>query len=235
MIKLFNRQKKEQSPKEEVMQYIETNTVKRDISRQQKQQDIQLPVLLRSCKEVSIDSFIQAYCNQDYKGLILKGDPDMNEVLKAWDEVLFEYSSLIKTENSQYFFETEKQMSLLKWHINYVDNAIRFLRIRYDEDLVKELNALGYDGDFNKPEVLDRTISLAKTQIFELDTLNDEYNRMRKTAAGKAQTEEEFISTVVMLSKYQNYHIDEFTTSVYRFTIIFNNYLAEGKALQRAS
>lgn len=119
----------------------------------------------------------------------------------------------------------------MQHHIIYVDFAVQFLRLKYDEDIAGEVRKLGYDvpewNDENYQQSLNRIVSLAKTVVFEHGNLVDEYNRLSNTVEGKKQSEEEFIRTIVMLSKYQGYNIDRKTCTVYDFAQIFNNYLLE--------
>jgi hypothetical protein len=61
----------------------------------------------------------------------------------------------------------------------------------------------------------------------------DEYNRLNKTTTGKKQSEDEFVTTVLMLAKYQGYNIDRKTTTVFDFAQIFNNYISEMKIKER--
>ena len=186
-----------------------------------------------SCKTLPLNSFIKAYCNNDYSGLVKSGTPSDEGLKAAWNEILFDYSGLIKSEDSDYIFQLAKRIGLLQFHIMYVDYAVLFLETTKDDDIAGELRDMGYnippfeDNTFSKS--LQMVKSLAKAKVFELDTLTDEYNRISQTKGGKQQTEDEYIRTVVMLSKYQGYNLDRNTTTVYDFAQIFNNYLSEMK------
>lgn len=196
-----------------------------------------------SCKTLSLARFIPAYCNSNYSGLIISGEPTQEELQAAWNEILFDYSALIKNENSDYIFRLAKEIALTHWHITYVDNCCRMggedtlagiLHFRYDEDLIKELKKLGYKltATFGTEKYFDQLSminSLCKTKLFDLDELTQEHDRLVKTKSGKKQTEDEFMSTIIMLSKHQGYDIDAETTTVYKFTVIFNNYLTYKK------
>jgi hypothetical protein len=208
------------------------------VKKQQTIEKITPAELHISCKTLCFAAFIDAYCNVDLKGLIISGKPTPEELQKAWNEIVFEYSSLIKTEQSQYLFDLSKEISLLQWHINYVDGAIKLLSIRYEKEVAEELRELGYQvrediGTQEYEDALKRIISLCKTKVFDLDVAVEEYNRLHNTKEGKAQGEDEMFSTLAALSKYQGYNIDKNTTSVYEVTIIFNNYLAESKRMEK--
>lgn len=160
-----------------------------------------------------------------------------NEVHNAWNEILFEWSGLVKSENSDYLFQLQKEIAVLEHHIIYVDYAVTFLKLRYDVNIAQEVRSLGYDvpqfADNNYHSSLDMITSLAKRKVFDHGELVDEFNRLNKTTTGKKQSEDEFIRTIIMLAKYQGYAIDRKTTTVFDFAQIFNNYLAEMKIKER--
>lgn len=203
-------------------------------------QDIPLSVSLhRSCKTLSIAGFKQAHCNNDLSPLIIEGTPTPDELKDAWDEIVFEYATLFKNEDSQYLFELSQRISLLKIHIGFVDYAVVLLRAKFnsegntDHEILNELNTLGYDIQFDESnpqayiQALNRIVSLCKTNVFDLEEQEKEYNRLNKTTEGKKQSEEDFDANIMMLSKYQHFPIDEEKVTVYKYAIIFNNYMRE--------
>jgi hypothetical protein len=160
-----------------------------------------------------------------------------DEVHDAWNEVLFEWSGLVKSENSEALFELQKEIAILEHHIIYIDYAVPFLKLRYDEEIAQEVRGLGYEvpvfEDENYQAALGLINSLAKRKVFDHGELVDEFNRLNKTTTGKKQSEDEFVTTVLMLAKYQGYNIDRKTTTVFDFAQIFNNYISEMKIKER--
>lgn len=198
--------------------------------------EIEETIYHRSCKTLTLDAFIEAYFNHNYEGLLISGTMD-KEVHYAWNEILFNYGRLIKSETGDYLFQLSKDIALLQWHITYVNCSVVYLEKKYDQDIANELRNLGYivpePTDENYHEGLNRITSLAKRIVFEHGNLVDEFNSLSNIKKGKRQSEEEFISTVVMLSKYQGYAIDRKTTTVFDFVQIFNNYLTEMTVRQK--
>jgi hypothetical protein len=188
-------------------------------------------LLHRSCRTLSLASFVEAHCNNNLKALIISGTPEENELLDAWTQIVFEYSSLIKSVESDEMFELAKEIGLLQWKVTYVDNAVFLLRHRYDVDVVHELINMGYDGvydpadDRGYQQQLDRVISLTKTDVFDLEQLIAQYERLKNTSTGKKQTEFEFLKTIQYVSQYQGYPIDRNKTTVEDFAVMFNNYI----------
>lgn len=233
MKKLFNWPKTKQKRKAKRLDYTETPM---ELSALPPELDTPLLFSLhRNCKTLSIALFKEAYCNNNLSVLIISGTPPDNEILDAWNEIIFEYSSLFKSEEGDYLFELAQRIGLLKHEIAYVEYAVMLLRIKYDQDIIDELTRLGYGGEYNWEDQksfqkqLNRVISICKTNVFDVKQLSDEYDRLNKTTKGKKLNEEEFTRNVLMLGKYQHYYLDEANTSVFQYAMIMNNYLAEMK------
>lgn len=189
-------------------------------------------LLHRTCKTLSLYAFIEAYCNDDLSFLVIKGEPTQAELEESWQEILVEYSGLIKNEQSGYIFDLGKQITLLQLDINYLDRVVHFLHYRYDEEIADQLRCMGFslDAKYGTEEYtneLDMIVSLATTKVFDLGELEEEYKRLNNTATGKKQTEEDLLMTIAALSKYQGYHINKKETTVLEFASIFNLYLKE--------
>jgi hypothetical protein len=189
-------------------------------------------VLHHSCQTLYLTSFIKAYCNHDYSGLIISGTPSRDQLLSAWTEILIDYGTLIKSEDHEAVLLRQKEISQLRWHISYVDNAVYILWQRFEPEIIAELTTLGYEitaefGSDEYKEQLNKTISLCKRQVFDLESLEEEYERLQKTTQGKNQSEESFFKTIAMLSKFQGYHLDKNVLTVADFVSIYNNYVEE--------
>ncbi len=213
--------------------FIETNTGSFATSEAQTAPVIPSSIqLLNSCKTCSLSKFIECYCNGNLSVLDLSGFATQEQLQEAWNEILFEYSTLIKGENSRHLFELQKQIALLQAHIIYTDYAVRFLRLRYNEQVIQILAGEGYnvEGEYNTEPYyasLDHISSLCITKTFDYDELKAEYTRLQNTQSGKKQTDEDFEMTLVSLSRFQHYNIEPETTTVFRFAQIYNSYVAE--------
>lgn len=196
-------------------------------------------VLRKRCSDTSIKKFKQAYCLGDLSVLIISGIPTHDELVNAWEELLSEYANQIRNEDSSHIIDLSKEIGLLQHHIIYVEEAVKYLRIRYDQDMVDEMILIGYEFlqqtedivDWNKQ--LNRCISLCKTKIFDLEELQEQYKRINKTTEGKKLTDDDFNKNVMMVSKYQGYRIDQDTTMMDEYISIFNNFLYENNLIKK--
>lgn len=182
-----------------------------------------IDTLRRTCKKLPLADFKEAYCNNDLTVLGI-GTPE--DLQAAWNEILFEYSGLLKSENSDFIFSVSKKIALIHADITFIDGAVMVLRTQHDEDLIAGLRDLGYPliEGFKEAD-LDRIVSLSKSMLFDLDDLEKEYATLTKTMNGKKQTEEDFEQTISILSKHQGYQINQQKTMVSEFCGIFNTYL----------
>ncbi len=188
--------------------------------------------LHRTCKTLPLYNFIECYCNNDLNYLIISGTATKVELQDAWEEVYLEYTSLIKNEKSSYLFDLEKRITLLEYHIKYIDHAKMFLHYGYDEEIANEVRGMGYklNAEFGSQDYfkqLDLMVSRCKTRIFELGELEEEFKRLLNTVEAKPQNEEDLNITIAMLSKHQGYHINKKETTVLEFCSILNLYLKE--------
>lgn len=191
--------------------------------------------LRRTLSECPIAVFKKALCAGDLSLLIISGQPTDAELLEAWNEIYFDYAAVLKSDNSDYTFNLAKDIGLLKHHLAYVEWAVLFLRLRYEPEVVEELQAIGYfDLEYSEDPAewerrLKRVISLAKTKVHDLENLEKDYERISKTSEGKSVTEDEFNQTVLELARFQGYRIDQVTTMMDEYVSIFNNFLQDIK------
>lgn len=195
--------------------------------------------LHRSCKTLSLSAFIAAYCNDDLSGLIISGNPSPSQLKEAWEDIYINYCCRIKYSQSDTLLELGKQIGALDCHVLYVQNAVFYLNYRYDEEVMNELRLLGYDINYEIDDIeernrqLNRIISLLKTTIFDLQSLKDQYDSLSKMSSSKKQTEEDFLSIIFSVSKYQGYAINKKKTVLEDFIVMYNNFLAYLENLQK--
>ena len=191
--------------------------------------------LLRTLSECPIAVFKKALCSGDLSLLIVSGEPTEEQLLDAWNDIYFDYAAVLKSDSSDYTFKLAKDIGLLKHHLYYVEWAVLFLRLKYEPEVVEELQAIGYfDLEYSEDQAewerrLNRVISLAKTKVHDLEMLEKDYERISKTSEGKPVTEEQFNQTVLELARFQGYRIDQVTTMMDEYVSIYNNFLNDVK------
>lgn len=237
--RLFNRQKKEQTKQESPSASTGTRKGTSASSPMMGTGTQSVCRLIRTLSECPIAVFKKALCAGDLSLLIISGQPTDAELMEAWNDIYFDYAAVLKSDNSDYTFNLAKDIGLLKHHLAYVEWAVLFLRLKYDQDVVEELKTIGYfDLEFSEdPEEwqrrLNRVISLAKIKVHDLEMLEKDYERISKTSEGKPVTEDDFNQTVLELARFQGYRIDQVATMMDEYVSIFNNFLNDIKLKSR--
>lgn len=222
--------------KTEQSDYTEMNTENSVLQQEAKP----APALLhRTCKTILLQSFIEVFCNNDLSFLVISGEPAQSELIDAMQELIFDWATLINSEDSNYVNELKKSLGMLEAEINFINEAIPLLKIQVkyrciDPELIVGVNSLGYylPGKPKEHE-LELVYSLSKRKVFDYNELAEEYERLTKTKEGKKQTEEDFMKTVAAISKYCGFRINTKETTALEFAAMFNNYLAEAERIKK--
>jgi len=181
-------------------------------------------LLHRSCETISLYAFIKVYCNADFSFLIISGEPSTEQLIEAWQEIVFEWATIVKNQDSLYIAELKKRIGLLEAEIIYIDCAIPRLKdqIKYrvvDQEIIQEIKSMGYSLPAHPTfKQLDMVTSLAKTKVYEHSDLVDEYNSLSKTTSGQKQSEDDFMITVSAVGKFIGYRIKTKETTPFEFS-----------------
>lgn len=80
-------------------------------------------------------------------------------------------------------FDLAKRISILQRHIIYIDYAVPFLKLKYDEEIAQEVRDLGYIiPSFTDPgyqKALEASESLDQDRVNNLQRLMDEFNKIK--------------------------------------------------------
>jgi len=177
---------------------------------------ILLKLVNTSCDKVLLCHFIE--CTKDKNYNILKRMrfmPIPNYILKrSWSILFEEYCSISKNPGYEQFYESMQNVYRLDAKILAISACVKALSIAYDEICVDVLKSFGYAYKFdfsNKKEYindLNRVIGKSKTIIAERDKEKQRVESLGKTNKSEESAIEYFESSLIMLSKYMGYHVD---------------------------
>lgn len=194
-------------------------------------------LLRHTCKEISVTDYKNCLFRKDLSSLVIEGNPTEEELQAAWEDVFFDYGSYLKSDDTSYQVLIVRDIGILKYHTVFVEHALRYLREEYDMHIAGELREIGYNENFEEKDkerlaaIHNRVESLCKTKRFELEVLQDEYDRyLKQKDGGEDTSEEDFDKNTIMLSQYLHYPIDEDKTTAYKYVMIYNSYIADFKA-----
>lgn len=187
-------------------------------------QDIPSSTLLhRSCKTVSLAVFVDCMFNSAFESLLISGKATTEELTSVWHEIYYEYCDLIRSKDD-FLLNIMKKINGLQADATFIDAAILLLSFRPNVDSMNLLNSMGFNIDENN--ILDSLRSaqtLASRIIWDIDEAKAELNNYLQSKGGEMK-EKDFAKNIAMVAKYQGYHIDKNTTSVYDYTMIYNNF-----------
>lgn len=193
--------------------------------------------LHHSCSTLPLSLFIEIILEGDLRWLIISGNPSQEQLDSAWQNIVEEYTSLIKTEKSDSIFELFKKIKIAEWQLSFIEKSVLALKFQYDEDIASWLGDQGF-GQVEKSS--DREIYLkslyrietgARMLIVMLNQYHAEYKLLNEKsdqdidepANKRARYEKE----IAMLSRFQGYRIIKEKITVLEYCAIINNYLEE--------
>ena len=224
---------------------IKMNTEVQNSLSPTKQEAIQLSGMFhQSCKTIPISCMFEIMITRDLSWLIIKGDPMPFQLEEAWNIILEEYVSLIKTEKTDDIFLLYKKIKQTMFLRDIIELSLNYLTSNYDEDIAKLVSEKGFGiiEYTEDKEVYSRMIKSvrmsAKTLIILLNQYNTEYALTNK---GDQVIEEDITETakrlriekeLATLSRFQGQRINKQTTTALEYAAIINNYLDYNKVKQ---
>ncbi len=224
--------------------YIETKV--ENSALPQNQVVIQSKSLLRrTLGDITINQFKRANFHGDYSVLVISGHPSNDEINEAWEAIRFEYASAIKSDNSEYLINLQKDIGEMRAHIDLVNSCATLIDMRIKTGTAispKIFDALigeGYEIDANEndPEVLRRQmariVSQCKTKVHDLMDLVSTYEKAMDNDDMKPQTEEQFSQNLALLRKFMGYRINPNEYTMEEYVTDYNLLLAQAKKARK--
>lgn len=189
-----------------------------------------------SCDELPIYNFVKIavrdelrFLNVDRLNFIVTDDHK-----NAWTEILQEYTGLSKDNKQFQILDLLKVITKSNLTLDLVQNIVDFLANDFDQEMITILRSLGflykydpysdtYDSDLRK------TVSQAKSIIVKKNIAEKELEGLKSEGKEKKATEQDYISLMVALSKFQGYHIDWKKTSVSEYVETLNSFVKNAK------
>lgn len=207
------------------------------------QQDSQLPgTYHQTCNTLILSHFFEIMITGDLTWLIIKGNVLPSQLEEAWESIIEEYTSLIKTDKTDNIFLLYKKIKQTEFLMQFIEKTIDALKIQYDEEVASWLSERGF-GVVEYSE--DREIYLkslnairtgAKMLVVMLNQYNAEYKNLNKdkveVSVQQSESEKRFSyeKELSLLSRYQGQRINKQTITVMEYAAIINNFIEYHKA-----
>lgn len=192
--------------------------------------------LHRQCSTLPLSHFIEIILNGDMSWLIISGTPTNAELLSAWEDILEEYASLIKTDKTENVFELYKKIVHTEWRLTFIEKSLLTLKMQYDEEVAGWVGEMGF-GEVryvaDREEYLRSLYAIemrAKMLIVLLNQYKAEYRLMNPERSQEDivnNTRIRYEKEIASLSKYMGYRIVKEKTMVLEYAAIINNYLED--------
>lgn len=165
--------------------------------------------LHHSIRTLLYDDFIEVLTTEELKTLIITGEPPIDELVTAWENITEEYSANIKTPKSTTIFDCYKKIERTKYKIKVIDWALFYLTEMYDEEIANVLAGMGYPlitPSDDKEEYLKQIECVkmrAKTLIVLLNQYQNEYKILSPNSDKVTRNRQDYLDELAILSKHQ--------------------------------
>ena len=185
--------------------------------------------LLHNLHEIKLDTFITCYCDADYRGLIVEGEPNEAELKANWDLILQKYSEAIGGIDLSARVRDFKNYSVLANKIKLAQAIIGLVHLEAIQD---EIKTLFYNFGYNMPpkakltfiEALQHFESHLKKDIIEFQIISDKVAKTYKQDKSKKIDRDYFMSVIANIAEAFNVVLDEDKISVQKYCTFVNKY-----------
>lgn len=149
---------------------------------------------------------------------------------KTWDRIFDEYTSLIKTDDSNASFELMKDITFLRNKIYIIEVAVYALRLKYNEKAASLLRRLGYDFKYREDTYIqdcERVLKRSKSLVAELKKKEGEFSKMKRSGS---VSESDFNDILFSISKYSGVLMSPKHITVAEFCSAYNQYYKHVKS-----
>lgn len=184
--------------------------------------------LYQSCQKCPLDVFLDCVYDDMLEGLIIEGEPPVEEIQNAWNKLHAEYSALTMSGNHSKELELIREINTINGKLVLVDGIIQHLLICFNQELVDILNAMLLKCDLTENDSLQVThkkltgIAIrTKKLVAQLQLKENDLKKIQESSKG--ETGREYYSkTLLILSKENGYAMRENDITVYQFVIAVN-------------
>jgi hypothetical protein len=202
----------------------------------------------QSIVDLPLSKFIECLVDKNLFALVISGEPSLEQLTAAWEDVMNEYSDIMMDGEGKLHFNLLKEVELLKLDIQKVNICLQILEaevnfpdfVTPDKKYATDLNKLSnsnFSFDHSKPDQfrneLKRATNRSKSLLIllgikqsNLDAINTKANTIVKQP-----TKEYFYSILNTLSMFTKFQLTDAIT-VYSFCDWIKKYNEHTKFLE---
>ena len=196
--------------------------------------------LHRSIRTLIYEDFLQVIISGELAPLIISGNPPIDELVTAWENITEEYSEAIKSHRSRSVFDCYKRIIRTQAQIQVIDAGLMYLTQQFDEEIANVIADMGYTliiWDEDKEVYLNRINRVrteAKTLIVMLNQYKNEYSIINPDGKEVNRDYQSYLNELAILSKHQGYAIRVKEITVLEYCSIVNSFIAYNEALKHS-
>lgn len=203
--------------------------------------------IITSLHKLPLGKFIDCLCDEDLTGLIIEGEPTLNELETAWEGLLMDYNDTIGTDGQTQYVKANVEYQRFKLRHDKAITYIELLNYYYKQEKIivlkwiRDLNRLvDLQFKFNKekPEELEtylqRCARRNKENKLSMDLVKLQLEQLAKVENKDAGTPDRgyFARVLINLGDFKKREITE-DISTYAFCIMVNQLTQHVKEMEK--
>jgi len=223
----------------------------------QQQPDIQSKHSLhRTIRTLPYENFVLVLTEGELAPLIISGEPPIDELVLAWQNITEEYSDAIRVGKSKNVFDCLKKIERTRTHIKIIESAAQYLQQRaefvkehlpwetniyHDPEVASSVSELGYT--LIKPAEsfeeyltqIERVRTEARTLVVLLQQYENEFRILSPDSEAVKRDYQSYMRELVMLSRFQGYPLKAKEITVSDYCNIINAFIEYHDALKKTN
>jgi hypothetical protein len=180
--------------------------------------------LYRTCEACPLQVFLDCLFDNDFSGLIVRGEASPQQMQQAWQELYQEYCEISDSQGLQQSVTAIKELNIGLSKIMFLDAALKVLELAVAPDVVAMLNENGIKtnitGTETRPELLKK-IELAKTRakkwVIEVEQAKKNVEALAKTNETNRASRSYYHDVLMLISKDSGFYVRPQDISVAQF------------------
>lgn len=192
---------------------------------------------------ITLDRFINIYCDRDLSQLVISGEATEEELLLAWEGIMLEYNDILKGEAQMENEWAARVITLYSMKIEAIQLILFRLSIEFDNEIWDELSGYTDFGieRFNPQdpqqyaEALQHCFSAIRMLESDIEDLKKEVDQAVESSPKAIIDKKYFAKLIVLLSRESSFQINRSTMLLCEFTEMLLNLLYKVEQKQYSS
>jgi hypothetical protein len=189
-----------------------------------------------------LDRFISCKVDKDLTALIIDGQPEADELARAWEIIDDQFMEKMRDDDQVYVQKLAMDYNILQSKCNTISALIKSLRFMYRKEWADELikwYGMPVNLDPKDDEGFTRQLSVIEARknkwLGDGLSLKNEMEKLIPDASVGEITREYFDTIIVSISRFNKYHVNKKETTVSEFIIMIQDMRSAAKQIESFS